>query len=49
MTFPHSSNEAKLDAVVRTCEGFRYGLEFTRVPDDVQAMLAKNCGAEMLQ
>jgi hypothetical protein len=49
MTFPYSSTEAKLDAVVRTCEGFRYGLEFTRVPDDVQAMLRKNCGAELLQ
>jgi hypothetical protein len=49
MTFPYSSTEAKLDAVVRTCEGFRYGLEFTRVPADVQAMLVKNCSAEMMQ
>lgn len=49
MTFPYSSTEAKLEAVVRTCEGFRYGLEFTRVPDEVQAMLVKNCGSTLLQ
>src|SRR5947209_1483991 len=49
LTFPYSSTEAKLDAVIRTCEGFRYGLEFTRVPDEVQAMLVKNCGSEVLQ
>lgn len=49
MTFPYSSTEAKLDAVIRTCEGFRYGLEFTRVPDDVQAMLVKNCAPATLQ
>lgn len=48
MTFPYSSTEAKLDAVIRTCEGFRYGLEFTRVPDEVQAMLVKNCGPATL-
>ena len=49
MTFPYSSTEARLDAVIRTCEGFRYGLEFTRVPDDVRAMLVKNCGPATLQ
>jgi PilZ domain len=50
LTFPYSSTEARLDAVIRTCEGFRYGLEFTRVPDDVQSMLVKNCAsAELLQ
>jgi hypothetical protein len=50
LTFPYSSTEARLDAVIRTCEGFRYGLEFTRVPDEVQSMLVKNCaGSELLQ
>jgi len=49
MTFPYSATEARLDAVIKTCEGFRYGLEFTRVPDEVQAMLVKNCGSEVLQ
>ncbi|MGC2696592.1 MAG: PilZ domain-containing protein [Candidatus Angelobacter sp.] len=50
LTFPYSPSEAKLDAVIRSCEGFRYGLEFTRVPDEVQAMIVKNCnGSEQLQ
>jgi PilZ domain-containing protein len=50
MTFPYSSTAAKLDAIIRTCEGFRYGLEFTRVPEEVQAMLVKNCsGTERTQ
>lgn len=46
MTLPYASTEAKLQAVIRTCEGFRYGLEFTRVPDEIQALLVKNCAAE---
>jgi hypothetical protein len=50
LTFPYSSSEAKLDAVIRTCEGFRYGLEFTRVSDAMQDMIVKNCnGTEQLQ
>ena len=50
LTFPYSSTEAKLDAISRTCEGFRYGLEFMRVSDDMQEMIVKNCnGTEMLQ
>jgi PilZ domain len=50
LTFPYSSTEAKIDAVIRTCEGFRYGLEFTRVSDKVQEMIMNNCnGAELLQ
>jgi hypothetical protein len=50
ITFPYSSTEAKLDAVIRTCEGFRYGLEFTRVSDAMQEMIVKNCdGKELLQ
>ena len=47
---PLLSTEAKLDAVIRTCEGFRYGLEFTRVSDAMQEMIVKNCnGTELLQ
>jgi PilZ domain len=50
LTFPYSSIETKLDAVVRSCEGFRYGLEFARVSDAVQEMIIKNCSsAELLQ
>jgi PilZ domain-containing protein len=49
LTFPYSSTEAKLEAIIRSCEGFRYGLEFTRVPGEIQAILAKNCGPELVQ
>jgi hypothetical protein len=50
LTFPYSATEARLDAVIRTCEGFRYGLEFTRVSNDVQDMIVKNCnGKELMQ
>src|ERR1700745_847332 len=50
LTFPYSASEARLDAVIRTCEGFRYGLEFTRVSNDVQDMIVKNCsGTELMQ
>jgi hypothetical protein len=48
LTFPYSATEAKLDAIIRTCEGFRYGLEFTRVSDKVQEMIVKNCGGDEL-
>ncbi|MBZ5505232.1 MAG: PilZ domain-containing protein [Acidobacteriia bacterium] len=50
LTFPYTSTEAKFDAVIRSCEGFRYGLEFTRVSAQVQEMIVKNCNsAELLQ
>lgn len=48
LTFPHSSAETKLDAVVKSCEGFRYGLEFNRVSDAVQKMIVKSCGEDEL-
>jgi hypothetical protein len=44
LTFPHSNNEVKLKAIVRSCEGFRYGLEFVEVPDDIQRTIIKSCG-----
>jgi hypothetical protein len=49
MTFPYSSLETRLEAIIRSCEGFRYGLEFTRVPGEIQDVLVKNCGPELLQ
>ena len=49
MTFPYSSTETRLEAVIKSCEGFRYGLEFTRVPGDIQEVLIKNCAPAMLQ
>jgi hypothetical protein len=45
VTFPYDPSAVKLQAVVRTCEGFRYGLEFVRVPEDVRTVIAKNCGS----
>jgi PilZ domain-containing protein len=48
LTLPFSSTEARLEAVVRNCEGFRYGVEFTRVPAEIQAVLAKHCDPEVV-
>src|ERR1700747_2913991 len=39
LTFPYSAKEARLEAVIRTCDGFRYGLAFTRLSDEVQEMI----------
>ena len=49
LTLPYSSTEARLEAVIRSCDGFRYGLEFTRVPTEVQSVLAKHCDPELVQ
>jgi len=49
LIFPYSSTQARLEAIIRSCQGFRYGMEFTRVPGDVQTMLAKHCDPELLQ
>ncbi len=43
LTFPNSSKEVKLKAVVRSCEGFRYGLEFVEVPAEVQRTIVQSC------
>jgi len=48
LTFPYASAETKLDAVVKSCEGFRYGLEFNRLTDAVQKMIIKSCGEDEL-
>jgi PilZ domain len=48
LTFPYTSTEAKLLAVIRSCEGFRYGLEFVELNDRVQKMIVASCtGAEL--
>jgi hypothetical protein len=49
LRFPYSHAEARLEAVIRSCQGFRYGMEFTRVPSDVQTMLARHCDPELVQ
>jgi PilZ domain len=43
VSFPYSSAEVKVKAVVRSCEGFRYGLEFQDVPASVRSIIEKNC------
>jgi c-di-GMP-binding flagellar brake protein YcgR len=43
VSFPYSTSEVKVKAVVRSCEGFRYGLEFQDVPASVRAVIEKNC------
>lgn len=43
VSFPNSASEVKVKAVVRSCEGFRYGLEFQDVPANVRAVIEKNC------
>jgi hypothetical protein len=49
LTFPYTSTEARLNAVIRSCDGFRYGLEFVELSDRVQKMIMENCiGAEQL-
>jgi len=45
VSFPYSPTEVKVKALVRSCEGFRYGLEFLNVPDHVRAVIVKNCDA----
>ena len=46
LTFPYSSNEVRVKAIVRSCEGFRYGLEFTQVPREIQQTIVKSCLAD---
>jgi c-di-GMP-binding flagellar brake protein YcgR len=45
VTFPYTSKEIRVTAVVRNVDGFRYGLEFQRLSDDIRAMIAKSCDA----
>jgi hypothetical protein len=48
LTFPYTSAEVKLSAVVRNCEGFRYGLEFLDLRDELRTMIVANCNASPL-
>ncbi len=45
VSFPYSPLEMTVRAVVRSCEGFRYGLEFVQVAEQVRAAIEKNCAA----
>jgi len=48
LTFPYSSAEVKIKAVVRSCEGFRYGLEFMDLRDELRTIIVANCNASPL-
>ncbi|HET7871990.1 MAG TPA: PilZ domain-containing protein [Terriglobales bacterium] len=48
VSFPYSPAEVRLEAVVRNGEGFRYGLEFLDVREEVRNVIVKNCGAAAL-
>jgi hypothetical protein len=43
LTFPETSNEVKLKARVRSCDGFRYGLEFVEISQEIQRVIVKTC------
>jgi|SRR5260221_652686 len=43
LTFPYSDNEVRIHALIRSCEGFRYGLEFVSVPPEIQLDIVKSC------
>jgi len=45
VSFLYSPIEVKVKAVVRNCEGFRYGLEFVDVSAEARRIIDKNCGA----
>jgi hypothetical protein len=48
VSFPYSPAEVKLRAIVRNCEGFRYGLEFVSLSEEVSDIIVKNCNAAAL-
>lgn len=43
LMLPHSSNEVQLKARVRSCDGFRYGLEFVEITQEMQRVIVKTC------
>lgn len=45
VSFPYSPLEVKVKAMVRNCEGFRYGLEFVDVSTEARRIIEKNCAS----
>src|SRR5215813_15472009 len=43
LSLPHVSGEVKISAVVKSGDGFIYGLEFLRLPFDIRAVIEKSC------
>lgn len=48
VTFPYSPAEVTFSAVVRNCEGFRYGLEFKDLSEKLRSLIVKNCDSAAL-
>ncbi|HEX7287628.1 MAG TPA: PilZ domain-containing protein [Candidatus Angelobacter sp.] len=48
VSFPYSPAEVRLEAVVCNGEGFRYGLEFVSLRDDVKSVIVNNCSTASL-
>lgn len=48
LSFPHAPEDVKVNAVVKSCDGFRYGLEFLQMPHEVRAIIEKSCAAAPL-
>jgi c-di-GMP-binding flagellar brake protein YcgR len=43
VSFPYSPIEVRVRAVVRNCEGFRYGLEFLDISAEARRVIEKTC------
>ncbi|HMF91736.1 MAG TPA: PilZ domain-containing protein [Candidatus Angelobacter sp.] len=43
LSLPNTPQDIKVNAVVKTCDGFRYGLEFGHLPFDVRGIIEKSC------
>ncbi len=48
VSFPYSSTEVTLQAEVKTCAGFRYGLEFAGLQECVRDVIVKSCSSAAL-
>jgi len=48
LTFPSSAKEVRISAVIRSVEGFRYGLEFEHVSEEVRCLIVKSCEGSSL-
>jgi hypothetical protein len=48
LTFPVSPSDVRISAVIRSVEGFRYGLEFEHLSEDIRSMLVKSCEGSTL-
>lgn len=48
LSLPNAPDDIRVNAVVKSCEGFRYGLEFVQMSYEVRALIEKSCDAAPL-